>query len=52
MQFLQAFKKATGLGVTKVEPTNDEEYNEMKAAYKDLNNHCQARPKKSSRGLL
>mmetsp|Transcript_19364 Transcript_19364/g.54366 ORF Transcript_19364/g.54366 Transcript_19364/m.54366 type:complete len:210 (-) Transcript_19364:51-680(-) len=39
---MKAFKKATGIGVTKVEPTVDEEYDSMRATYREMNTHCQA----------
>eukprot|EP01084_Bolivina_argentea_P175975 304607_1 len=33
---MKSFKKATGIGVTKVDPTVDEEYNQMKLKFKEV----------------
>mmetsp|Transcript_18903 Transcript_18903/g.29650 ORF Transcript_18903/g.29650 Transcript_18903/m.29650 type:complete len:212 (-) Transcript_18903:44-679(-) len=39
---LNTIKKTTGLGVTKVDPTVDEEYNALKRGFKEINVSCQA----------
>eukprot|EP00008_Paramoeba_atlantica_P010214 CAMPEP_0201490372 /NCGR_PEP_ID=MMETSP0151_2-20130828/26471_1 /ASSEMBLY_ACC=CAM_ASM_000257 /TAXON_ID=200890 /ORGANISM="Paramoeba atlantica, Strain 621/1 / CCAP 1560/9" /LENGTH=210 /DNA_ID=CAMNT_0047876331 /DNA_START=36 /DNA_END=668 /DNA_ORIENTATION=- len=42
---MKTFKKATGIGVTKVDPTKDEEYDEMKKRFKEINASVQAAQK-------